>query len=441
MRDILSSVAALLLSIGLLLLGTGLLGTLLGVRMAMENFPLTVSGLVMSAYFAGLAAGSLWCRGIIRRVGHIRAFSVFASLMSTAALAHAYVISALTWGVLRALTGFCMAGLYMVTESWLNARANNRTRGQILSLYMVTTFLALGAGQFLLALGNPRAFVLFGLSSILFSLGLVPVALTRAMAPVLERASQLGFRQLYALSPLGVIGALGAGLLSSGILGMGPIFGRDVGMSLTQVSQFMGVSILGGLVLQWPIGRLSDRFDRRTVIVGVCIVIAALAAIIAEATHGSELRLLVLGGLFGGFAFTVYALSVAHANDFAEPDDLVEVSGGLILAYGIGAAIGPVAAAGFMGSLGPSGLFVYLAIVAALLAAFAMYRMARREAIPVAEQGPYVPLLRTTAEASQLDPRGEPSNDADQGEDAGISATEPAAAQDTHAELGGDADR
>lgn len=429
MSMIVSSVASLLLGMALLMLANGLLGTLISLRTAIDGFPAPVTGLVMSSYFAGLVLGSLFCRGIIRRVGHIRAFSALASLLSATALAHVFLVSAPAWALFRGLTGFCLAGLYMVTESWLNARANNQTRGQILALYMATAYLAMGAGQFLLPLADPSSFTLFGVVSVLFSLALVPVALTRSSAPQLERPSRLSFRRLYEISPLGVVGCLASGLVTGAIYGMAPIFGRGIGLSISGVSVLMGTLILGGLVAQWPIGRLSDHFDRRSVITFVACAAALVAGAVALLAEVHDARLvLALAGLFGALGFPIYSLSVAHANDFLEADDLVEASGGMIIAYGIGAALGPMAAAGFMGRIGPAGLFVFEAIIAGLLFVFAVYRTYRRKAPPVAEQAPFVMLPRTSPVVAKLDPRGE-AETADQGPAAGVEA--PASASST----------
>ncbi len=407
MLPILSSVAALLLGIGTLLLGIGLLGTLLSLRTQIEGFPTEVTGLVMSAYFAGLVVGSLYCRHVVHRVGHIRAFAAFASIVSATSLAHAFVVTPLIWGVLRALSGFCVAGLYLVTESWLNARASNQTRGRILSFYMITCYLALGVGQFLLILADPSGFELFAVVSILFSLALVPVALTKAVAPALDQPSFLRFRELYALSPMGVAGCLASGLITGAVYGMGPVFASGIGLSVSGVAALMGGMVLGGLVMSWPVGLLSDRFDRRTVIAATSLAAFFAALAIIAAAGRSSSGLIVLAGLFGGLSFPLYSLSVAHANDYIEPQDLVQASSGLLLAYGAGASLGPVAAAAVMGSLGPAGLFVFMAAVAGSLAAFAVFRMRRREPVPSDQQGPHVPLPRTALAAIQLDPRGE----------------------------------
>jgi len=411
MTGLMAAVGSLLLGVLFMMTGSGLLGTLLAVRAVVEGYSTAVVGLIMSAYFVGLVAGSLLSRRIIHRVGHIRAFAAYASLVSAAALAHAFAVTPYTWGLLRVLTGFCMAGLYMVTESWLNARTDNRTRGKVLSFYMITSYVGLFLGQLLLMADNPVRFELFGLASLLFSMSLVPVALTHAVAPAQAEASRLRFRALYEISPLGLAGCFAAGLLIGGFYGMGPIFARGVGFDISQVSVFMGAVIAGGLLLQWPIGHLSDRYDRRTVLVAVTVGIALVSAAVVGLHARSVITILALAAMFGGLSYTLYPLSLAHANDHIEPRDLVQASAGLLLAWGLGAAVGPMVASAVMSLAGAAGLFLFTAVTAALLGGFAVYRMTQREAPPAAAQGPYVPLPHTSAEAAELDPRGEsPTN-------------------------------
>ena len=406
------SVAALLSGVGILLMGNGLLSTLLSLRTAIEGYSPELTGLVMSAYFAGLVAGSLYCSKVVHRIGHIRAFAAFASILSVTALIHGFVVTAPVWALLRALSGFCVAGVFMVSESWLNTRATNQNRGQVLSFYMITAYLSIGLGQFLLNLSEPERIELFAVVSILFSLALVPGARPHAPAARIERPSGLGLRRLYALTPLGVVGCLASGMLTGALYGMGPIFASGIGLSVSGVSAFMGLVVLGGLFLSWPVGWLSDRFDRRTVMAAASLATVLIALAIPAAAGRPEALLLVLAGLYGGLSFPLYSLSVAHANDYVEPQDLVQASSGLLVAYGVGASLGPIAAAAVMGALGPHGLFVYSAVITAAFGRFVLYRMRRREPLPLAEQGPHVVLPRTTPEAAYLDPRGAPEQNA-----------------------------
>jgi len=387
MRNTLASVFALLLSYGLLLLANGLFATLIGVRTKIEGFSNEVVGFIASGYFVGLLVGAFLAVRVVASVGHIRAFAVFASLMSISALAHPLWINAPAWAVMRSLAGFSMAGMIMVTESWLNERSNNQNRGRVLALYMITNYFAAGCGQYILPLADPGGFKLFSIASIIFSLALVPVLLTHASAPrpvPLQRAS---IADLWRLSPLGSFGVFCAGLTNSVFYGLGPVYAHDIGLSLTQTSTFMASVIAGGLLLQWPVGRLSDRIDRRTVLTGVALVSAAAAAAIVVTTGGRHLWLYATGIVYGGFTFTLYSISSAHANDFADPEQRVRTSSGLLITYAVGAVIGPIIAGLLMGALGARGLFAWTGIVYMTLGSFAFVRILSRRARAKGEQG------------------------------------------------------
>ncbi|WP_142847460.1 MFS transporter [Telmatospirillum sp. J64-1] len=405
MRQAIAPIAALLVAVGLMLLGSGMLGTLIGIRLADAGIPSFLNGLVMSSYFLGLVIGSLYGNRLIEAVGHIRAFSVFASVFSAATLAHGYYVAPAPWAALRMLEGVCMAGLFMVTESWLNQQADNRTRGLVLSMYMVTVYMAQGAGQFLLNLHDPSGFGLFVLASILLSVALVPVAATKVTAPATPQPSRLSFRRLYEISPLGVAGAFASGLTVGSFYGIGPIFAHEIGLPVSGTAQLMAAAIMGGLLLQFPIGRGSDLFDRRKVIVALCGGILLVSLALTQVGENIT-ALLVLAALFGGANFTLYPLCVAHANDFIGPEDVVPVSGGLLLSYSLGATIGPLSAAAFMEAVGPSGLFLFTALVGAALGIYGLWRMTRRASPPAEEQAPFRPLPRTSLMATELDPRG-----------------------------------
>jgi len=406
MRSTVATISSLLLGIALLMLGNGLLGTLLGVRMALAGLSSITIGLVMAGYFVGLALGALFGHGVIAGVGHIRAFSAFASLYSAVSLAHAFHFDPVFWCGLRILQGFCMAGLFMCVESWLNARATNETRGQLMSVYMIVIYFAQGLGQYFLTQGAPDAFVLYALVSAIVSLAVVPVALTRLPAPPPPQPSRISLRKLYEISPLGIFGAFASGLVVGAFYGMGPAFAPMAGLGLGQTALFMALAILGGLALQWPIGRLSDRIDRRTVILGAALAVAAISAALALAAERSVAGVLAGGALFGAFGFVLYPLSVAHANDVIDPDEFVGLAAGLLLAYSFGAIGGPVGAAAVMAWSGPGGLFLFTAVVAAAAAGFTLYRMRRQPDLPVDGQQPFMGLPRTTPAVVGLDPRG-----------------------------------
>ena len=377
----LAAVGSLLASYGLLILGLGLFSTLLSLRTRLEGFPTAVTGLVMAAYFLGLLVGAREAVRVVARVGHIRAFAAFASVMSVTALAHVLLIHPAAWAVLRFLSGFCMAGMVMVTESWMNERASNASRGQVMSLYMITNYVASGAGQLLVPVGNPASFELFSLASIIFSLALVPVLLTRASAPLPNTGQRVQLRELYRTSPLGMVGASCSGLVNAALFSLAPVFARSIGLSLNETSVFMGTAVMSGFVLQYPIGRISDHIDRRWVLAGVSALAGIAALGIVFAADAMPLPVLYATAfVYGSLAFTIYAVSAAHCNDFAPPERLVQVSSGLLFAYGIGASSGPVIASAAMTAFGPRALFTYIAAVLGGLALFSLWRMTRRSA-------------------------------------------------------------
>jgi len=407
MGPLLLSISALLSGVGILLLGNGMLGTLIGIRLALEQTPTLVTGAVMAAYFAGLFAGSVYAGRMIGRAGHIRAFAAFAAVFSAATLAHVLFGSPLAWGILRFAEGFCMAGLFMCIESWLNARADNATRGAVLSIYMYVVYAAQGLGQFLLNLADPTQATLFIVASILLSLALVPVALTRSPQPEPPQPSVFGLGALIRISPLGVMGALVSGLALGSIYGLAPAFAHAVGLDVAGTARFVGAFILGGLILQWPLGRLSDRIDRRRVIAAVAAMLAAFSTATLLTAEGSRMALWPIAIGIGGTAFTLYPLSVAHANDWIDPRDMVPASGGLLLAYGAGATAGPLVSSLVMWRLGATGLFVVTGAAALGVAGFSIYRMTQRPPAPKESQEPFRPLPRTTPAVAELDPRSE----------------------------------
>ncbi|HLI11145.1 MAG TPA: MFS transporter [Alphaproteobacteria bacterium] len=396
MVSLLMSVAALLLGVAIINTGNGMFSTFLSLRMNLEGFPPEVTGLVMSAYYAGMAVGARTCDRLINRVGHVRAFAAFAAVVSAIVLISAFFVSPYVWGVMRATLGFCFAGLFMVVESWLNARASVGTRGRLLSLYMMVSYLALGTGQLLLDLRDPHSRDFFLLAALFYSLSLVPLVLTSAETPGLLQSSTLRLRALYDISPLGVLACLSSGLVTSSLYGMGAIFAQNSGFDLSEVSYFMGAAVLGGLALQYPIGRLSDRYDRRYVILAVALATAATALLITALAGHAKAAMIALVCLYGGFSFTLYPLGVAHANDFVDPKDAVKASGGLLLSWGLGASWGPIAAAAMMGRLGPRGLFIFVVVVTVLLAFFTVWRMTRRPTVPLDKKEPFAPPLGVT---------------------------------------------
>ncbi len=408
MLAVVASITSLLLGVGILLIGSGLLGTLLGVRAAEEAFGEATTGLVMSAYFLGFALGTYLCPTIIRRVGHIRAFAAMAAIASVTGILHALIVHPAAWALFRVVTGICIVGLYMVVESWLNVLSPNRWRGQIFAIYSAVTLIALGGGQFLILVGDVTGFVPFGLVSICLSLALVPIALTRVSQPPPADTTRMSLGDLFSTSPLGIGGALTAGLVTGAFWGMGPLFAHRLGLSEVGVAGFMAAVILGGAALQWPIGRLSDNHDRRRVLIGVAFAGAAVALAALLVMESSLPGLMVVAFTYGGLAFTIYGLSVAHVNDYLESGQVLEATRSLLLVHGVAATIGPAAVGLFMAHFGAGTLLAYFAAALASLGCFGLYRLYRRPvALPVEEQAAYVAVVRTSEAALELDPRAE----------------------------------
>ena len=394
----LGTVVSLLLSYGLLLLANGLFSTLLGVRTQVEGFSPTLVGFIVAAYFSGLLLGGLFAGRVVTRVGHIRSFAAFASLMSVSALLFPIFVTPVAWMILRMLGGFCMAGMIMVTESWLNEAASNKTRGQILSFYMTTNYFAAGCGQFLLTAGDPSQYHLFSLASILFSLALLPVLLTRAKAPVPLHSKRMHVWTLYRIAPLGVFGVFCCGLINSSIHGLSPVYATNMGFSEAQLSTFMAAIIMSGLFLQLPIGHLSDRIGRGPLLVYIPVLVA-LAGI--GMVFAVEYALILIGAMvFGAFVFTLYSLAAATANDMVTANQRVQVAGALLITYGAGAVTGPIVASQFMGVLGPQGLFFYFALISLVLSTFAIFKR-RRDGSPD-KRKPFVAVPATQSTSSQL---------------------------------------
>lgn len=411
MKEVIKSVVPLLLGVMGLQLGAGLFGTFLAVRMANDGYSELVIGGIGSAYFGGFIVGALLSGLPVRRVGHIRAFAALAAVMSASTLLFALIPSPLAWGLFRFVNGLALCGLFVIVESWLNERADNATRGRIFSLYMAVNFGAIGVGQFLLAAYPVATNEHFILVAIFYALALLPVALSVAPAPEPYALERLSLPELYRISPLGITGCIAAGLVYAVFYSLAPVFVLAVGYGAGAVSTFMGLTILAGLALQWPLGKLSDQFDRRSVLVTIAAISAALAAVITAFGGGGLLYLLLLGVAYGGASFTIYGLAVAHANDHLAPNQMVPASAGLLIAYGAGAVSGPAIGAGAMTLAGPAGLFGWIALVLLALALFGLQRMYARAPVPAEEQIPYMAVPRTSPVIGQLDPRAEPEGD------------------------------
>ncbi|MDV3256807.1 MAG: MFS transporter [Sphingomonas sp.] len=398
----LSQVRSLLVAILMLMLGAGFLTTLVGVRLQGSGVDPLVIGIVVTSYFAGLTAGSLQAPAIVQRVGHIRAFAAFVSLLSASTLAYAIIQSPLLWTGLRFIDGCCIAGVYVCLESWLNDQAEGDARGGVLAGYMIALYTGQGLGQLLLNISDQAPSMPFVVASMLISLAVLPVALTRKMGPTIGSNSYLPIRALYAISPLGIVGAAVTGVMLGAFYGLGAVYARELGLSVSATAWFMTTVILGGVALQWPLGRLSDRFDRRLVIIAVFA--GTVAAAFGLAMTGPGWQGLVPAALFGGFSFALYPLCVAHTNDHLMPEQRVGASGGLVLVYSLGSACGPLIVSGTMSLAGPSGLFLSIGVIASAILVFALWRQFVGAPVPADQQGAYQVLPRTTPVSARLDP-------------------------------------
>jgi MFS family permease len=397
-------VRSLLLAIFMLMGGTGLLSTLISIRLERAGEGTLLIGMVATAYFAGLTIGALRVGPLIQRVGHIRAFAAFVSILSASTLSYAFWQQPLFWAALRLTDGFCLAGVYVCIESWLNERAEPETRGSVLAGYMISLYLGQAAGQYLLNLDESAApSIPFLVASVLVSLASIPVLLTRIAAPLTGSAMPYSLRRLYHTSPLGVTGAVLTGMMLGAFYGLAAVSVRRLGLDLNATAMFMSVVILGGVALQWPLGHLSDRYDRRRVIVltfaGAALVCAGLAL-----TRGGGAQLFALGALFGGLSFALYPLCVAHTNDRLEAEERIGATGGLVLLYSVGAALGPLFGSAAMILPMEGGLFAYIALCAAAALGFGLWRQTATPPVPPDTQQAYQILPRTTPVVAIIDP-------------------------------------
>ncbi|MFZ9039609.1 MAG: MFS transporter [Gammaproteobacteria bacterium] len=384
----LASSWALLLGFGILMLGDGLQGTLLAVRADLEGFSATLTGLVMSTFYVGFLLGSIMTPRITIRVGHIRVFAAFAALSSAAILMHALIVTVPAWIAMRLISGFCFAGLYIVAESWLNDRADNESRGRLLSLYMVVTYIGVGAGQLLLNLANPLDFELFILVSILISVAVVPLLLSAGSPPTFHDSVKISLLELFRLTPLGLVSMFAVGMVTATFFALGPVYAQRIGLNIRDTSYFMTAAVVGTVLLQGPIGALSDRFDRRIVLTLTTLLTAVTALVCVPAEQISTEALFLAIALFGGLAFPLYSVCIAYTNDHLNPNQMIAASGALVLVGGLGAVTGPVLFATLMDFYGNQALFWSIAAVHGLTGLFAMLRMLISAPVPLDKQVP-----------------------------------------------------
>jgi MFS family permease len=380
----------LLLGMGVLMLGAGLQGTLLGLRATLEGFPALLTGTIMSCYYVGYVLGTVIVLPLVRQIGHIRVFAALAAVASMAILVQGSFVNPLVWAAMRLVSGLCFAGIYVVAESWLNDRSSRANRGRLLAVYMLVLYVGLGAAQFLLIVSNPLTPNPFMLVSVLISLAMVPIMVSAQQLPARSVPQEVSLPDLYRNSPLGVVGVTVSGLISATIFSMGPVYARLSGLATTKVATFMGVSILAAAVTQYPVGRLSDRMDRRTVIAAVCTLATLVAGSIVAFPAMPHAVFLTLAALFSGLVLTLYSLSISHVNDKLEPAQMVAASSALLLLNGTAAAIGPVLAGALMANFGPRAYFATLATLTGVLAVYDLWRKSRRKPVPPTQKGPFV---------------------------------------------------
>jgi len=410
MSKTLGPVAALLLSVALLLMGSGLQNTLTPVRAGIENFSALSVGGLGAGYYGGFVLGCLAGPWLVRRAGHIRTFAAMVAIASAAALIHPLFVDVTVWVAMRVVTGFCLAGLFMIIESWLNEKATNETRGLIFSVYLVINLSVVTIGQLMMMLDDPANFALFTLASILVSLAAVPLSMTRSEQPTPPSVVRLRLVRLFRLSPVGVVGAFVVGMSNGAFWMLGPVFASKLGAGGDSAAIFMACGAVAGALGQWPLGRASDRMDRRRLIVLACGLGAAAGVCMWTFGGGSETIRLACIFAYGMFAIPLYALVAAHMNDMVEADGFVEAASGLLLTFSIGAVLGPILGSAAMDLFGTLALFAFTALAHLVLAMFTLLRMRVRDAASEEERGDFTDAIMQAQTVAQVDPLETPDD-------------------------------
>lgn len=388
---------ALLLGMTFIMIGNGMQGSALGLRGGIEAFDQPTMGFVMSGYFLGFLGGAQITPWLLRRVGHVRVFAALGSLISAAFVLYPSVIDPIAWFGLRIVVGFCYSGVYVVAESWLNEDATNANRGQAMSAYIIVQMVGIIAGQGLLNVADPAGYDLFVIMSVLVSLSFLPILLNAGPAPVFQSVRRMSLGRLFRTSPLGCVGTFFLGGIFACLFGMGSVFGTQRGMSTADISIFIAAIYLGGMVLQYPIGWLSDRMDRRRLI-AVVTGLGTGAALAAAVSADWFWVFVVCCAVLGGTANPLYSLIIAHTNDFLETEHMASASGGLIMLNGIGAVGTPILVGWLMKTYGPVALWLFVAGLMASICGYALYRMTVRPAKPASQ----------TRDAVKLSPNSTP---------------------------------
>jgi MFS family permease len=401
-------ILSLLRGTAFLLAASGLHGLLLPLRGQIEGFSTTSLGLIGTAWAAGFVLGCYFAPRIVRRAGHVRAFGTFAACGAIIALLTGLVINEAAWITLRAFTGFVMAGAFMVIESWLNEKSTNENRGTVFGLYMMVTYASIMGGQMIVAAGDVGSASLFMITGIFFCLSLIPTAVSTASHPQPLQDVSLDLKGLYANSPVSALACLLVGVANGAWGTLGAVYGARIGVSTAEIALMMSLVVIAGAFMQLPAGRLSDRTDRRYVLAAASLGGTIVAVLIFLVQPRSGIFVLIMTAAYGAFAYTLYSIAVAHANDHAKAEEFVKVSGGLLILYGFGTMIGPMLAAGMMEWWRPEGLFLTTALAHLLIAGYTMLRIRRRAPVPIEDREAFntLPVERSiTPQSLTLDPR------------------------------------
>lgn len=409
MKTAIFSVAALFLSLALLVSGNAMLSTLISLRLDIEGVTTTALGFVLAFYSLGFVLGATYGVDIIRQVGHIRAFAVYSALACATTLMHPLVVSPEAWAAMRLIIGFCLAGLMTVTESWINDRATNESRGKLLSIYTINFYLASALGQLLIGFNNPMEFVAYTVVAMLVVMSLVPLALTRSLIPATpSHTESLGLRQLAKHAPSGLTGAFISGLALGAFLALGPVYASRAGLPLSDLSRYMGFTVICAVILQWPAGWLSDRKGRLPVLVGLLLIGALAAAATALLGQISHLALFGFSGAFFALSASIYPISVALTNDNLPHEQLVAACASMLRTYGVGTMVGPLLTAFLMGVLGDAALFAVISLAMVIGASLIQYVFHSGDQVALEDQVEFVTTTPTsTAVLTEIDPRNE----------------------------------
>ena len=394
MLQVISSAWALLLGMGLLMVGNGMQSTLLGVRGQIENFGTFEMSVVISAYFIGFLGGSRMAPNLIRRVGHVRVFAALASLISAVMILYPTLVNPWVWVFGRILIGFCFSAVFVTAESWLNDAASNENRGQALSIYMIVQTAGIVLAQGLMVTADPSGYVLFVIPSILVSIAITPILLSISPTPAFDTTKAMSLRELMGFSPLGCVGMFLLGGVFSAQFGMASVYGTEAGLTVGEISIFVATIFIGGMLTQYPLGWLSDRMDRRALI-ALTAAVGAVGASIGVMSNGDFNLILVAAFLMGSTSNPLYSLLLAYTNDFLDHEDMAAGSGGMIFLNGLGAVSGPLITGWMMSVFGPSGFYMLIGVLFTMLAIYAVYRATQRPAIPVDETGSFVAMSQS----------------------------------------------